>query len=202
RSSRRPAGGTGVADPGCPAPDMAAPLRADGGPVSRARGRRHVPCAVQGPPRIAPGCRRDRIALRYRGALPPQTRHPVDRLHGTRRRTRRAPPAAPAHAGAYDHGDGPRSHVYGRYPPGVVDKDVAPGEHWVDAAYIDAELLVRSQEDHGITLRGPTPPNPTWQAKIAGAYTVTDFSVDWVHQQVQCPQGKTSASWTYRTDHP
>jgi transposase len=83
----------------------------------------------------------------------------------------------------------------------LVAKDVAPGEHWVDAAYIDAELLVRSQEDHGITLRGPARPNPTWQAKVAGAYTVTDFTVDWAHQQVQCPQGKTSASWTERTDH-
>ena len=82
----------------------------------------------------------------------------------------------------------------------LVDKDVAPGEHWVDAAYIDAELLVRSQEDHGITLRGPTPPNPTWQAKVAGAYTVADFTVDWAHQQVQCPQGRTSTSWTERLD--
>jgi Transposase DDE domain len=77
---------------------------------------------------------------------------------------------------------------------------VAPGEHWVDAAYIDAELLVRSQEDHGILLRGPTRPNPTWQAKVAGAYTVADFTVDWAHQQVHCPQGRTSASWTERLD--
>ena len=82
----------------------------------------------------------------------------------------------------------------------LVDKDVAPGEHWVDAAYIDAELLVRSQEDHGILLRGPTRPNPTWQAKVAGAYTVADFTVDWAHQQVHCPQGRTSASWTERLD--
>ena len=83
----------------------------------------------------------------------------------------------------------------------LVAKDVAPGEHWVDAAYLDAELLVRSQEEHGITRRGPARPNPTWQAKVAGASTVTDFTVDWEHQQVQCPQGKTSASWTERTDH-
>jgi transposase len=83
----------------------------------------------------------------------------------------------------------------------LVDKDVAPGEHWVDAAYIDADLLVRSQAEHGITLRGPARPNPTWQAKVAGAYTVSDFTVDWEHQQVQCPQGKTSASWTARRDH-
>src|SRR5262249_34344246 len=83
----------------------------------------------------------------------------------------------------------------------LVEKDVAPGEHWVDAAYIDAELLVRSQEDHGITLRGPARPNPTWQAQVAGAYTVADFHVDWAAQQVQCPQGKASVRWTERRDH-
>jgi len=83
----------------------------------------------------------------------------------------------------------------------LVEKDVAPGEHWVDAAYIDAELLVHSQEQHGITLRGPTRPNPTWQTKVAGAYTVADFTVDWAHQQVQCPQGNISASWLERRDH-
>ncbi len=83
----------------------------------------------------------------------------------------------------------------------LVDKDVAPGEHWVDAAYIDAALLVQSQEDHGITLRGPARPNSTWQAKVAGAYTVADFLVDWEHQQVHCPQGHASASWAERLDH-
>jgi transposase len=83
----------------------------------------------------------------------------------------------------------------------LVEKDMAPGEHWVDAAYLDAALLVDSQTDHGITLRGPARPNPTWQSKVAGAYTLTDFTVDWVHQQVQCPQGKISTRWTKRTDH-
>jgi transposase len=82
----------------------------------------------------------------------------------------------------------------------LVAKALPPEEHWVDAAYIDAELLVRSQDDHGITLRGPTRPNPTWYMHVPGAYAATDFTVDWAHQQVQCPQGKTSASWLERTD--
>ena len=82
----------------------------------------------------------------------------------------------------------------------LVDKDVAPGEHGVDAAYLDAALLVRSQEDHDMTLRGPARPNPPWQAKVAGAYTVADVTVDWTQQQVHCPQGRTSARWTERLD--
>jgi transposase len=79
-------------------------------------------------------------------------------------------------------------------------KDLPPSEHLVDAAYIDAELLVSSSTEHGITLRGPARPNPNWQAKVEGAYTVADFTVDWEHRQVHCPQGKAAASWAERVD--
>ena len=81
-----------------------------------------------------------------------------------------------------------------------VEKDLPPSEHLVDAAYIDAEWLVSSQQDYGITLRGPARPNPNWQAKIEGAYTLADFVVDWERQQVHCPQGKAAASWAERVD--
>src|ERR671925_1434758 len=79
-------------------------------------------------------------------------------------------------------------------------KDLPPNEHLVDAAYIDAELLVSSHEDYGITLRGPARPNPNWQTKVAGAYTLADFTVDWEHRQVHCPQGKAATSWAERVD--
>jgi transposase len=82
----------------------------------------------------------------------------------------------------------------------LVEKDLPPSEHLVDAAYIDAELLVSSQEDYGITLRGPARPNPNWQAKVEGAYLLADFAVDWERQQVHCPQGKAAASWAERVD--
>ena len=74
------------------------------------------------------------------------------------------------------------------------------GDHLVDAAYIAAALLVSSHDEQGITLRGPTRPNPNWQAKVEGAYTVADFVVDWERQQVHCPQGKTATSWAERSD--
>jgi transposase len=51
----------------------------------------------------------------------------------------------------------------------LVDKDVPPREHLVDAAYIAAELLVDSREEHGIILRGPTRPSSGWQAQVEGA---------------------------------
>jgi transposase len=82
----------------------------------------------------------------------------------------------------------------------LVDKDVPPREHLVDAAYIDAELLVDSREEHGIILRGPTRPTPGWQAQVEGAYTIDQFTVDWERQVVTCPQGKCSAMWAAQVD--
>src|SRR5262245_32989448 len=40
----------------------------------------------------------------------------------------------------------------------LLDKELPPREHFVDAAYISAELLVHSRAEQGITLRGPTRP--------------------------------------------
>jgi transposase len=77
----------------------------------------------------------------------------------------------------------------------LVQKDLAPAEHLVDAAYISAAWLVQSQDEYGITLRGPTRPSPGWQAQVEGAHTIEHFEVDWAHQRVRCPQGKWSADW-------
>jgi hypothetical protein len=51
----------------------------------------------------------------------------------------------------------------------LVEKAPPPREHLVDAAYISAELLVQSRDEHSITLRGPTRPSPGWQAQVDGA---------------------------------
>jgi transposase len=80
----------------------------------------------------------------------------------------------------------------------LVDKDLPPRDHVVDAAYIDAALLVSSRDAHGIELIGPPRPNVSWQSQVAGAYTLEQFAVDWEQQQVQCPQGNTSATWVER----
>src|SRR3954447_2459865 len=77
----------------------------------------------------------------------------------------------------------------------LAGKGLVPGEHLVDAAYVDAELLVRSRDDHGIDLVGPPRPNPSWQAKLEGGYTPDRFEVDWDKGQVRCPQGRLSSAW-------
>jgi transposase len=83
----------------------------------------------------------------------------------------------------------------------LVARDLPPAQQLVDAAYIDADLLVQSQAQRSITLVGPTRPNSTWQAKTPGAYTIDDFVVDWEKQQASCPEGKIASAWTERIDH-
>jgi transposase len=79
-------------------------------------------------------------------------------------------------------------------------KDLAPHEHFVDGAYISADVLVASQEEHGITLRGPIRPIQGWQAHTEGAYDLSQFTVDWEQQQARCPQGKVSTVWREYVD--
>src|SRR4029453_5888812 len=74
-------------------------------------------------------------------------------------------------------------------------KDLAPGEDFVGGAYISEEGLVASREEHGIALRGPTRPIQGWQAQTAGAYDLSQFTVDWEQRQARCPQGKVSTVW-------
>src|SRR4051794_41944871 len=80
----------------------------------------------------------------------------------------------------------------------LAGKGLPPAEHLVDAAYVDAELLVASREGLGIDLFGPPRPNPAWQGKVEGGYTLERFEIDWDKGQVRCPQGKSSSGWGRR----
>jgi hypothetical protein len=45
-----------------------------------------------------------------------------------------------------------------------------------------------------VTLVGPVGPSTAWQSK-AGGFDSTMFTVDWEHEHVTCPAGKTSTQW-------
>src|SRR5215510_14138453 len=60
-----------------------------------------------------------------------------------------------------------------------------------------APFFVRTLPD---PLIGPVPVNSSWQAKDEQAYDISQFRIDWATQQVICPLGKISASWTTRCD--
>lgn len=78
----------------------------------------------------------------------------------------------------------------------LVEKALPPREHFVDAAYVSAELLLTNRDTHAITLRGPTRQNVSWQTQIDEGYTLEHFTIAWEHQQVTCPQGKQAVTWT------
>ena len=78
---------------------------------------------------------------------------------------------------------------------GLAAKGLLPAEHFVDAGYVDAGLLVSSQRDHGISLEGPVRAMPHRPTEAEQAYEQRHFAIDWERQQVTCPQGKTSVTW-------
>jgi transposase len=88
----------------------------------------------------------------------------------------------------------------------LQNKKLLPGEHLLDAGYVDADLLVSSRREYGIEVVGPVRPDVSWQAKAAKAskagegYDVSAFTVDWDAKRVTCPNGRTNSSWTPHLD--
>lgn len=75
-------------------------------------------------------------------------------------------------------------------------KQLLPGEHFMDAGYIDAELLVDAKDDYGVTICGPVKKDVRWQANQEEGYSLPRFKIDWEQHSVTCPQGKTSHAWS------
>ena len=78
----------------------------------------------------------------------------------------------------------------------LAAKGLLPGEHLVDAGYVDAELLVGSQLEHGVR---PGRPGAA-RRELAGAgeqglrHRAASRSTG-RRRRVTCPEGKTSISW-------
>jgi len=77
----------------------------------------------------------------------------------------------------------------------LADKALPPEQHLVDAAYVDAEVLISSREQFGISLVGPGRVDISWQARTEGAYHRYCFAIDWEQKQMRCPQGHQSKVW-------
>ncbi len=83
----------------------------------------------------------------------------------------------------------------------VIQEDLAqhhllPEEQIVDTGYVDAELLVSSQRQHGLKLVGPVLSDNSWQAKAGKGFDVAHFHLDWQAQLATCPQGQSSSRWS------
>ena len=82
----------------------------------------------------------------------------------------------------------------------LADKELLPGEHLLDAGYVDSELLVQSQQEHGIEVVGPVPPDNHWQARAGEGFDVACFVIDWEGRRATCPQGHPSSKWSQTHD--
>jgi transposase len=82
----------------------------------------------------------------------------------------------------------------------LAQADLLPQEQIVDTGYIDAELLVSSQQDYGIKLVGPVLSDNSWQAKADNGFDAAHFQIDWQAEGATCPQGQQSARWTPLSD--
>ncbi|WP_098012182.1 IS1182 family transposase [Streptomyces sp. sk226] len=70
-----------------------------------------------------------------------------------------------------------------------------PGEHLVDAGYVDAHELVHARREYGITLTGPAKRDPSPQTLAGGGFSRDAFTIDWENKQAACPGGKTTRRW-------
>jgi transposase len=77
----------------------------------------------------------------------------------------------------------------------LAQHDLLPEKQIVDTGYVDADLLVSSKENYGITLLGPVLSDNSWQAKAGKGFDVAHFHLDWQAEHATCPQGQTRQSF-------
>jgi transposase len=87
----------------------------------------------------------------------------------------------------------------------LQENQVLPSQHLVDASYVDAQTLVRSQGEYQVDLLGPAPGDGRWQAKAGKGFDAGHFTLDWDAKKATCPAGKQSVEWGSSRDgggHP
>jgi transposase len=78
----------------------------------------------------------------------------------------------------------------------LAQHHLLPAEQFVDTGYMDADVLVSSQQTHGLRLVGPVLSDNSWQAKAGQGFDVAQFRLDWQAEVATCPQGHSSSRWS------
>lgn len=73
---------------------------------------------------------------------------------------------------------------------------LVPDEQIVETGDVDAELVVSSQQNDGITVLGSVLSDNRWQANADNGFDVGSVHLDWQAHQATCPQGHTSCRWS------
>jgi transposase len=82
----------------------------------------------------------------------------------------------------------------------LAEHALLPQHHLVDCGYTDAEILVGSAREYGVTIVGPMAADPSWQAREATGDDKSAFTIDWESHTATCPQGKQRRKWQPDTD--
>lgn len=80
-------------------------------------------------------------------------------------------------------------------------RNLLPSEHYLDSGYPSADLIVKSRQTYGIALITPVLLDQSRQARENAGFQADAFTIDWKYQQVTCPQGQASSSWSPCTQH-
>jgi Transposase DDE domain len=84
--------------------------------------------------------------------------------------------------------------VVSRIHAELAKKDLLPEQHLMDSGYVTVTNLVHARAEVEVDLVGPTMKTHWYQAETG--YDLTHFCIDWEAEQVTCPQGHVSSSWT------
>jgi transposase len=79
---------------------------------------------------------------------------------------------------------------------GLAKRELAPGEHAVDAGYVTAAHVLTARTEHGIELLGPVGLDTCHERHGDEHFAHSAFTIDWQARKVLCPQGHTSVSWS------
>lgn len=78
----------------------------------------------------------------------------------------------------------------------LFERDLHPKEHWVDAGYNAADLIVQAREQYGTEIIGPVRPNNSRASREGDQFVLRDFYIDWERNKAICPQGEESERWS------
>ena len=78
----------------------------------------------------------------------------------------------------------------------LAARNLAPGTALPRFGIPQRRLGGLGTDHRGIALTGPLLADTSAQARAGNGYARADFTVDYDHKTVTCPQGRTSASWT------
>jgi hypothetical protein len=60
----------------------------------------------------------------------------------------------------------------------LAERSLLPQTHLMDAGYVDAGLILASEQQDEVALVGPVSQNNQWQAKAAQGYDLASFGID------------------------